>query len=70
MPSASFDWPEPEGLLAFVRKYGAPEAARRLGCAVGTLRFHLNSIGYTAADYQKTRPLNDDALKEIADLIA
>lgn len=63
------DWPPTEGLLAFTRKHGLTEAASRLGVGRSTLRSHLNEQGLTAKDYRPARTLNDDALKEIADLI-
>ena len=66
----NFDWPPIEGLLPFVRKHGAREAAQRLGVPPTTLRSHLNRCGLTAADYAPRRQLNDDALEEIRALIS
>ena len=64
------DWPPTDGLLAFTRKHGLTEAATRLGVSRSTLRSRLNNEGFSAKDYQPARALNDDALKEIADLIS
>ena len=69
MAPRGFDWPPIDGLLAFVRTHGAPEAARRLGVRAGTLRSHLNRQGLTAADYAPADSLNDDALREIRALL-
>ena len=65
---AKYEWPPIEGLVAFCQEHGAPEAARRLGVHVSTLRCHLYSHGLTAKDYAPAKSLNPDALKEIADL--
>jgi hypothetical protein len=66
---ATYDWPELDGLVAFVQKHGITEAARRLGVHKNTLRGHLNDNGIKAADYTPAQQMNADALKEIADLL-
>ena len=67
--AAGYDWPELEGLIEFTKKYGVVEAARRLGIAPSTLRGHFNDQGLTAKDYGASKTLNDEALKEIRDLL-
>lgn len=69
MGKVKYDWPPIEGLVAFVRKHSAQGAAERLGVPVTTLRSHLRANGVTAEDYAPPKALNDDALRELHDLI-
>lgn len=63
------DWPPIEGLVAFTKKHGAREAARRLDVSVTTLRSHFYKHGLTAEDYTEKQALAPDALREIRELI-
>lgn len=65
-----YDWPPREGLIAFLSKYGVPDAARRLGVPLATLRSHMYSEGIKAEEYAPPAGLNNDALQEIANLLA
>lgn len=66
---SQYEWPEPEGLLALVRKHGFTESARRLGVARTTLRDHMVRVGYTAEDWTAPKPLAPEGLAEIAELL-
>ena len=65
-----YDWPELDGLVAFVKKNGVAGAARKLGVAQSTLSHHLSRNGLLPTDYSpEPKKLNQDALQEIRDLI-
>lgn len=70
MPGDPIDWPPIEGLVAYCKKYGVSEAARKLGVSRTSLSAHLDKHNIPLEDRKpEPRTLNEDALKELHGLI-